>query len=199
MKRFLLLLRRIALVALVMWLSACGLLLVIIHYTGTRDEAVRSDLIIVLGAALTDEGKPYKALSRRSEHAAELWKMGYAAMILCTGGIGRSVRIPRSEADGCREVVMREGVPRTAIVLEERSRSTEEQVRNTRDIMVKHGWRRAILVSDSYHVFRARRIFSSMGIHVALSPVPAAKIESPLFYVFSMIREVLALHEQVLK
>jgi uncharacterized SAM-binding protein YcdF (DUF218 family) len=66
-------------------------------------------------------------------------------------------------------------------------------------MMGAHGWERAIVVSDSYHVFRARRIFSSMSINVALSPVPAANIESPLFYVFSMVREVVALHEQVLK
>ena len=117
----------------VMWLLACVLLAAMIHHTGAIDEPVRSDVIIVLGAALTNEGKPYRALIRRSEHGAELWRNGYAGMILCTGGIGRNMRIPRSEADGCREVLMREGVPRTAIVLEETSRSTEEQVLKTRE------------------------------------------------------------------
>ena len=41
--------------------------------------------------------------------------------------------------------------------------------------------------------------FRSMGINVVLSPVPVAKIESPLFYAHSMVREVMALHWQVLK
>ena len=70
---------------------------------------------------------------------------------------------------------------------------------NTRAIMMEHGWKTAILVSDSYHVFRARYIFGSMGINVALSPVPVAQIAMPLFYLFSMVREVAAMHRQVLK
>ena len=120
-------------------------------------------------------------------------------MVMCTGGIGSHVRVPRSEADGCREILMREGVPRTAIVLEDSSRNTEEQGRNIHEIMVRHGWKRATLVSDSYHVFRARYIARGMGIDVVLSPVPAAKVESPAFYVLSLIREVLAMHRQVVR
>jgi uncharacterized SAM-binding protein YcdF (DUF218 family) len=199
MKRYLRALRKIALVLLAAWLFGCGLVAAMIHYTGTVDQLVPSDVIIVLGAALTTEGKPYWALSRRAEHAAQLWKDGRAQKILCTGGVGRHVRIPRSEADGCREIAMREGVPRSAIVLEERSTSTEEQARNVRAIMVGHGWKRATLVSDSYHVFRARYILRRMGIDVVLSPVPAAKIESRTFYLYSVVREVMAMHRQVLK
>ena len=199
MKRYFRWLRRIALVLLVIWLCACGLLAAIIHHTGTVDESVRSDVIIVLGAALTIEGEPYLALTRRSEHAAELWKKHDAERIICTGGIGPHVRIPRSEADGCRDVLMRAGVPRTAILLEETSRSTEEQALNTHKMMVEHGWKRAILVSDSYHVFRAGYIVRSMGINVVLSPVPVAEIQSPAFYVVSVVREVMALHKQVMQ
>jgi uncharacterized SAM-binding protein YcdF (DUF218 family) len=199
MKRFLAILRRIVLIALLIWLFACAILAAVIHHTGTIDEAVPADVIIVLGAGLTNEGEPNWALSRRSEHAAELWKNGYAPMIICTGGVGRNVIIPRSEADGCREVLMREGVPDSAIILEDTSRSTEENALNTQAIMAEHGWQRAILVSDSYHVFRARYIFNSVGMDVILSPVPLEKIESPAFYAYSMVREVLALHWQVLK
>ena len=199
MKRYFRLFRRLTLVLLVVWLAACGLLAAIIHHTGTIDGSVRSDVIVVLGAALTREGEPYRALIRRSEHAALLWKNGRAEMVMCTGGIGSHVRVPRSEADGCREILMREGVPRTAIVLEDTSRNTEEQARSIHGIMVGHGWKHATLVSDSYHVFRARYIARGMGIDVVLSPVPSAKIESPAFYVFSIVREVMAMHRQVLK
>lgn len=199
MTRYLRLLRRLAILLLVSWLVACVLLVAAIHYTGTVDEPVRSDVIIVFGAALTDDGKPYRALSRRSEHAADLWKNGHAATIICTGGVGPNVRIPRSEADGCREVAMREGVPRTAIVLEETSRNTEENARNARRIMVEHGWNSAILVTDSYHMFRARYLARRVGIDVVPSPVPVARIGSPLFYLHSVVREVAALHGQLLK
>ena len=94
---------------------------------------------------------------------------------------------------------MRAGVPPTAVVLEETSRNTEEQTLRIHDIMAARGWKHATLVSDSYHVFRARYIARGMGIDVLLSPVPAATIQSPAFYVSSLVREVMAMHQQVLK
>ncbi len=120
------------------------------------------------------------------------------ARVLCTGGIGQQVRTARSEADACREIVLRHGVPRAAVVLEETSRSTEEQARNIRTVMAAHGWTRATVVSDSYHVFRARYIVRRMGFDVALSPVPVSKI-GPAFYLYSVVREVAALHRQFLR
>ena len=76
---------------------------------------------------------------------------------------------------------MRAGVPATAIVLEDTSRNTEEQALRIHEIMAARGWKHATLVSDSYHVFRARYIASGMGIDVVLSPVPAAQVPSPRF------------------
>ena len=199
MTRLLRRLWRLALVLLIGWLSVCAVLAAIIHRTGSIDQPGRTDVILVLGAALSRDGTPYKALIRRSEHAARLWKQGRAGRVMCTGGIGDHVRVPRSEADGCREVLLRAGVPATAIVLEDTSRNTEEQARRIHDIMVVRGWKRATLVSDSYHVFRARYIARGVGIDVLLSPVPAATIQSPAFYVFSLVREVAAMHRQVVR
>ena len=199
MKRYVVLLARIGLALLVTWLGVCVLLAAIILRTGWTDEQGHSDVIIVLGAALTRDGKPYKALIRRSEHAADLWKKGRAPMILCTGGIGPHVQVPRSEADGCREILMRDGVPRSAILFEDKSESTEEQMIRARQIMAAHGWTIATLVSDSYHMFRARHFARSAGLDVVLSPVPASKIDGPAPYVCALVREVMGLHWLVLK
>jgi uncharacterized SAM-binding protein YcdF (DUF218 family) len=199
MKRPLRLLLRAVLVLLVCWLCVCLLLAAIIVRTGAIDEPARSDVIIVLGAALTRDGKPYKALTRRSEHAADVWKKGRAAMILCMGGIGPHVQVPRSEADACREILMADGVPRSAILLEERSGNTEAQALAARRIMAAHGWKLATLVSDIYHMFRARLLARRAGVEVVLSPVPASRIDGPAPYVFALVREVMALQWQVLK
>lgn len=182
--------------AMLLWLGACLALAAIVVWTGTVDDAGPADVIIVLGAALSRDGTPYKALTRRSEHAAGVWKAGHAPWVICTGGVGPN--LTRSEADGCRELLMRSGVPREAIVLEERSRNTDENARYAKAIMDARGWRTAIVVSDSYHVFRARHIVSSTGIDVRLSPVPTAKVGSPLFYLMSVVREVGALHQWAL-
>jgi uncharacterized SAM-binding protein YcdF (DUF218 family) len=177
---------------------ACAVLAVVIHRTGTTDQGEHADVIVVLGASLSRDGTPNPALSRRSEHAAVLWKDGRAGKVLCTGGVGRQLRLARSEADACLEILLRAGVPRAAVILEETSRSTEEQVANIRTLMAGHGWTRATLVSDSYHVFRARYLVRRMGFDVALSPVPASTV-GPAFYAYSVVREVAALHRQAFR
>ncbi len=194
-------LRRIVVGLGAAWLLTCAGLVALIHLAGTAtlDASARADVILVLGAALSRDGTPYRALTRRSAHAAALWVAGHAPRIICTGGIGPHVQPPRSEADGCREVLMREGVERTAIVLEETSRSTEENVRNARELMRRHGWTRAILVTDSYHILRARLLASRAGIDAVPSPVPVSAVDSPAFYVHAVVREVAALHAMVVR
>lgn len=179
------------------WACVSIVLAALVVYVGTVDAPVPSDVIVVLGAALNRDGTPYRALTRRAEHAARLWSRGLAGRVICTGGIGAHVQVPRSEADGCREVLMRSGVPRSVILLEETSRTTDENARQARQVMQRHGWRRAIVVSDSYHVLRARYLFVRAGIDAVTSPVPAAQVGSPLFYVMSVVREVAALQWQM--
>ena len=193
MKRCLLQFLRIVLALLATWGAVCVVIAALVHYTGTVEEPGDADVIIVFGAALSKDGTPYKALTRRAAHGARSWKDGRAPAIICTGGVGPHVRVPRSEADGCREVLMREGVPSEAILLDETSRNTDENVRQARDIMARRGWRRAVLVTDSYHAWRASRIARRAGIEVVSSPVPAAAVASPAFYVVSVLREVLAI------
>ncbi|BCS32565.1 hypothetical protein TBR22_A17790 [Luteitalea sp. TBR-22] len=183
----------------VAWAMVCAVLVAAVVSVGMIDRPAPADVIVVLGAALTDEGAPGKALTRRSEHAADLWTQGFAGMVICAGGIGPDAWIQRSEADGCREVLMRHGVPRDRIVLEETSRTTAENARNAGGIMARHGWRRALVVSDSYHVFRARVLCRRAGMDVVTSPVPVSRVGSPLFYVMSVVREVGALHVQLFR
>ena len=64
--------------------------------------------------------------------------------------------------------------------------------------MAAHGWKSAILVSDSYHVFRARYLVRSVGMDVSLSPVPVSAT-GPVFYVASLVREIMAMHQQVFR
>lgn len=190
-------LRRMILAMITLWLLIIISLISLIHYTGTIDEPQSADVIIVLGAGLSNSGRPGWALTRRSRHAAQLWHQNYAPTIICTGGTAYNQT--RSEAEGCREVLTRNGVPFSAIILEDQSRSTEENAIFSRQIMNANDWETALLVSDSYHVFRGRYIFSNQGIDVFLSPVPAEQIRGFPTYYSSVFREVLALHWQVIK
>lgn len=163
-----------------------------IHLVGATDRTEEADIIIVLGAGLRRDGRPAWALTRRSERAADLWHDGIAPMILCTGA--QAEGYPRSEASACREVLMRQGVSESAILLEEDSRSTEENAINSSQILSDIELSSAVLVSDSYHMLRSEWIFRDTGIIAYTSPVPASRINQPLFYVYSLAREFAAFH-----
>ena len=186
---------RFLLVTLAVWMVViAGLTLLVILY-GQVDNRRPSDVIVVLGAGLRRDNQPNLALIRRSEQGAVLYHEGVAPFIICSGGYAQNRT--RSEADACREILESNGVPRSAIVMEDRSRSTEENAIYTREIMQTRGWSTAVIVSDGYHMLRAQWIFTDYGIDIVTSPAPTRPRLST--FVTSVAREIVALHWQVFK
>jgi uncharacterized SAM-binding protein YcdF (DUF218 family) len=183
-------------IAIALWLALVVFLVFAIHFYGQVDRAQNADVIVVLGAGLRPDDSPGPALTRRSNLGADLWEQGRAAAIICTGGITDRATI--SEAEGCEQILLARGVPPEAILLEDTSRSTEENALNARAMMQARGWQTVLLVSDSYHLLRAQWIFEQVGIPVSISPVLVEDIP-PIDYVVAVGREVLAFHWQAFK
>lgn len=169
----------------------------VVYIIGERETTEAADIIIVLGSGLRDDGRPGPALTRRSRHGAALWQRGVAPLILCTGG--QSEYYPRTEAEACREILLDRGLPIEAILMEERSRSTEENAIFSKRILEELQLSRAVLVSDSYHMPRARWLFSMQGIETYAGPVPAGRIRDPRVVPYSLTREFIAFHWQLFK
>jgi len=181
-----------ALGALIAIGAASALILAgLIMIYGARERARPADVVIVLGAGEA-------GTSRRAEHAARLYQRGLAPHVLCSGGY----RGPdgRREAEVCAAVVRAAGVPAEAIVLEPDSRSTEQNARHAAQIMRARGWRSAVVVSDSFHLLRARWLFSREGVTVWTSPAPRpGGVEGALGTALFLAREVGALAYQAVK
>lgn len=185
------------LLALVGWSVLALLLALTIHIYGRVErDPEPADVIIVLGAGVRADGRAGPALTRRSTHAADLWKEGFAPFIICSGGTPGHTR--RSEADACAEILRGLGVPAEAIFLEDASRSTEENALHSRQVMAANGWQTAILVSDGFHMLRAEWIFRLRGVGVSPGPVVDSR-PGALEYTLQVGREVVALHWQVFK
>lgn len=129
------------------------------------------DAIVVLGCRVMPGGRPSRTLASRARRAAELQLAGVAPTIVLTGGVGDH---PPSEASAAAAIVREMGVAEDAIVLEERSTSTEE---NAREAAALVEGRRVLVVTDAYHVFRAERVFRRYFDEVrgigSLGPTPA--------------------------
>jgi uncharacterized SAM-binding protein YcdF (DUF218 family) len=157
---------------------------------GQVDRARRADVIVVLGARVWPSGRPSDALARRTLHAVKLYKEGLAAAMVFSGALGTH---PPTEAQAAARLAMDQGVPPEAIVLEEKGHSTEESAFFASDIMRAQDWQKAIVVSDAYHLWRAKLLFGRAGVEAY--PSPAHDERYPLYrrvYLYHLGREVVA-------
>lgn len=112
------------------------------------------EAIVVAGCAVLPDGQPSRSLRRRTERAVELWRRGVAPLIVMTGGRGDDRPTEaRAAALYAREL----GVPKDALLVEERSTTTDENARFAREQLAGGP---IVVVTDTYHVFRCERVFS---------------------------------------
>lgn len=145
------------------------------------------DIAIVLGAALRDDGSPRPPLLRRVRHAVELHRQGVAPRLLMSGGL---VRGPLPEAWVMRDLALGAGVPGDAVLIEDASRDTVDNVRLSLAMLAGTGWRRLLVVSDVHHLPRALWAFRHYGV-AADGSAPDLPAEAPLWR--ARMRETLAL------
>lgn len=156
----------------VLWLLGVAAWIV---YVGDRDQAAPADAILVLGAAAYD-ARPSPVFQERIRHALDLYRRGYADTLVFTGGYGYGARF--SESQVARRYAMREGVPADAILIETLSRTTYENLREARALMLEHGLHRVIVVSDPLHMARALRLARRLGIDAIGSSTPSTRFRS---------------------
>lgn len=133
------------------------------------DEARPADVILVLGAA-EYRGRPSPVLKARLDHALDLYKRQLAPLILTTGGSGGDPDY--TEGDVGRSYLIGLGVPAEAIAVERESDSTAHSVAAAGEIMERMGQHSCIVVSDGYHILRAKMMIESRGIVAYGSPRP---------------------------
>lgn len=146
-----------------------------IREESTRDQAQSADLIIVMGAA-EYRGRPSPVLRARLDHALQLWRGHLAPLVMTTGGRGGDPTF--TEADVGRSYLMDRGVPATAIVAEADGSTTMQSITSASETMSRMQLHSCILVSDGYHIFRAKRMLQHRGIQVYGSPRESAHMSS---------------------
>ena len=131
------------------------------------DEAQAADVIVVLGAAQY-WGRPSPVLKARLDHALELYNRGLAPRIITTGGHGKDAKF--SEGEVSREYLSENGVPAEFITVEDAGLTTMQSAAAVVEIMDRMELRSCIVVSDDYHMLRAKRMLEEPGVQVYGSP-----------------------------
>lgn len=149
-----------------------------------------ADAILVLGRVLRAD-RPTPAFEERLAHGAELFARGLAPRILIAGGMTGNAT--RSEAAAGEEFLLARGIPAPAIVREDRSRHTLENLFFVREDGRKQGWHTLLLVSDPLHLARVAAYAEGLGMEIVPSPAVKAGPHG-LGYARRALREAFILH-----
>lgn len=160
------------LLLLALWLAGVAAYIV---WVGERDQAAPADAIIVLGAAAYD-ARPSPVFAERIRHGIDLYQRGLAKHLIFTGGFGNGARF--SESQVAQRYALKHGVPRQAILIETRSRTTHQNLQQAAALMKANGFKRAIIVSDPLHMARALRLAREAGIDALGSSTPTSRFRS---------------------
>ena len=121
---------------------------------------MRYDCIIVLGGGVNSQGKCPWWVKLRLEKALELYKKDFADKILLSGRLSKTLSKSRfREYKVMKEYLLSKNIPESRIILEKKSTDTFENAYYLRLILDKYKWKKIIVVTNNFHMKRARETF----------------------------------------
>lgn len=114
---------------------------------------------VVFGAGL-DDGRPSPYLAHRLDTAAELYRAGKVRVLLVTGDNSRTAY---DEPGAMRAYLVAHGVPAGQVVVDDAGFDTWDSCSRAKRVF---GVRRAILVSQGFHIRRAVALCEAAGLDV---------------------------------
>ncbi len=157
--------------------------------TGNNSHPVKSDLIVVLGAAEFN-GKPSDILTARLEEAKKQFHLGYGKRII-TVGANQSGDVT-TEAQVSKLWLVRSGVSKKLIASLPIGQDTLASTKAYVAAMKNSGEKSVLLVTDKFHCLRAMTMANDLGVKASCAPAitgPAGvQVNSPKY----LLRETLA-------
>jgi uncharacterized SAM-binding protein YcdF (DUF218 family) len=151
---------------------------------GLIARAGGADFVIVLGAGLRPDGGVPPLLASRLERGHEVWAAldqrdpPFPPMLIVSGGKGSDER--QSEASAMASYLVDRGFPAGRLLLEDQSRSTEENLVLSKAIMdgVRPGAQATVVTSD-FHAFRAALLARRLGLRAQVTGARVAAYYRP--------------------
>ncbi|MEI6855913.1 YdcF family protein [Psychrilyobacter sp.] len=142
----------------------------------TRAGLEKVDCYVVLGGGIYDNspkslssttGSPSKAALFRLIEGVRLYKESPKKIII-TGGIVYDGE--KSEGSIYSELMVDLGIPSSDIIIEGKSKTTEENAKFTKGLMEIDGYKKIVLITSATHMKRSKYIFEKYGVEVIPAP-----------------------------
>ena len=136
--------------------GAAALSWVVYQEAHAGDELQKSDVIIVLGARVRPDGTLSNSLEYRMQTALAAYEAGYADRFIVCGAQGGDE--PCTEASAMKAYLTARGVPEASVFTDDQSFNTRQNIDHAKAIMDEQGFSTAIVVTNAYHVARAKAL-----------------------------------------
>ena len=150
----------------------CLLAATVIHalMAGRHEPAYDRDYVIVLGCKIRPDGTLYPLIRARVDRAIDFVRRqetatGKRAVLIPSGGKGADE--PEPEAEAMARYMRAQGVPDEQILVEDRSKTTLENLRCSRSLIETRGASDKVAFSTSnYHVYRGGILAAESGWNI---------------------------------
>lgn len=155
---------------------------------GKTDYRRNADVILVFGCRAHADGSPSDALRDRMTTANKLYQDGLASTMVLSGGPGDG---DFHETAVMKQLALEQGVPESAILLDEQGWNTAETINNLPPLIENLPGQNVLAVSHFYHLPRIKMTSRRKGLTCFTVPAEESKIlaRQPWF----LLREVAAL------
>lgn len=157
---------------------------------GLYDDGRTADVAVILGNKVNEDGTLSARLEKRLETGLELYQNHRIKKIIVSGGLGKEGFY---EGDKMKEYLIKNNVPDSIIIVDNKGNNTRLTVENTLAIQKKYHFTSIIVVSQYFHVTRTKKLFRDKGLENVVSVSPHY-FEWRDFY--SILREFPAFYTQ---
>jgi len=123
---------------------------------GLHDDGKRADMAVVLGNKVEENGTLSPRLVSRMRCALALYQHHRVKRILVSGGLGKEGYY---EAEKMKQFLLKQGVSKACIVVDNYGANTEATVRNTLALRDSLHFNSLLVVSQYYHLTRTKMLF----------------------------------------
>lgn len=155
---------------IVLVIAALTVSITAVMVSAILQPAAEADTVIVLGCKV-DRNGPSRMLRERLDAAYDYLQENTDAVVIVTGGQGSDE--PEPEGTAMQKYLVKKGIDAGRIYVEDKSESTRENLINAESIMQENRLSAPVLiVTNEFHVLRARMIANSLSIEASTLPAP---------------------------
>lgn len=159
----------IGLHTMLMWIKSICLFFVLLFFItaglivhdGLSDNIQKADVAIILGTKVNLNGLPSSRLKARLNKGITLYQQEWFHHIIVSGAKGKE---GWNEAVIMKKYLVAHGIPNSAIITDKQGVDTQATALNSSRVMSQHGFKSALVISQYFHITRARLALNRCGI-----------------------------------